>query len=184
MLSAAQHFTRLLELDSKNTLGHNEEAQFTVAAASLRSARGASQLESFIATYPQSPRQREALSTLIGFFSDEHDAENAKSYFLRYLEKWPADASMMNNYAWGCAERRVDLNYAAEMARKAIEIASSPDEKASYLDTYAAVMFAQGKVDEAITLEQQAIDILKNLPNARMAPYEESMEKFRAASKH
>ena len=184
MLSAGQHFKRLLELDPKNTLGHNEEAQFTVAVASLRSTKSGSPLETFINAYPQSPRHREALFTLIKFFSSEQDGENTKKYFLRYIEKWPTDASMMNNYAWGCAERRADLDYAAEMAKKAVELASNADEKASYLDTYATVKFAQGSIDEAVTLEQQAIDLLKNVPNASMTPNEESMAKFRAALKH
>ena len=182
MVSAGEHFKKLLELDPKNTLGHNEEAQYAVAGASLRSTKRASQLEAFIDAYPQSPKVREAFAMLIRFFSKEKDGDNAKKYFVHYIEKWPTDAGMMNNYAWSCSERRFDLAYAAEVAKKAVELTSHAEKKASYLDTYATVKFAQGKTDEAIALEQQAMDLLRTVPNAKKKPFEESMAKFRAAT--
>ncbi len=181
--TASEHFRKILELDQTNAFGHNEEAQFAVATASLHSAKSPAQMELFLNAYPQSPRVRQALATVIKFYVKEKNSDSAKTYFLKYLEKWPADAPMMNNFAWNCAQQRINLDYAAEVAKKAVGLAANTEDKASYIDTYATVRFVQGDVDEAISLEQNAIDLLRSVPNVKMKPFEETMMKFKAAKK-
>ncbi|HET6272218.1 MAG TPA: thioredoxin fold domain-containing protein [Bacteroidota bacterium] len=181
--TAAEHFRQLLAFDPKNELGHNEEAQFNVAMATFRADKNATGLIAFMASYPNSDMNRQALYTLWNSYVKAKDGENGKRYFNQYLQKWPNNAGMMNNYAWNCAEQGINLDHAADVAKQAVGLAKKEAEKAGYLDTYATVEFARGNVDEAIRLEQQAIDILKNVPGAKMKEYEASMAKFKTGKK-
>ena len=180
---AAEHFQRLLELDPKNEMGHNEEAQYNVAMAAFRADKDASKLVAFMESYPGSDLVRQALSTLWRSYVKAKDGESGKKYFTQYTRKWPNDAGMMNNYAWNCAEQGINLDHAADIAKQAVALANKESEKAGYLDTYATVEFARGYTDEAIRLEQQALDILKNVPGAKLKEYDEAMAKFKAAKK-
>jgi thioredoxin-related protein/Flp pilus assembly protein TadD len=181
--TAAGHFRRVLELDPGNELGHNEEAQFNVAMASFKADKDAAPMITFMASYPNSTLNRQALQTLWRTYVKAGDGENGRKHFGEYLQKWPADAGAMNSYAWICAEQRINLDHASDVARQAVGLARKDSEKASYLDTYATVEFVRGNVDEAISLEQQAMEILKTIPGAKMKEYEASMAKFKSGRK-
>ena len=181
--AAIEHFKKLIELDPQNTLGHGEEAEYSVAVATFKESKDPQQLEGFTTKYPQSARVQSALRTLWRSYIKSKDGDNARKYFTQYIEKNPADAGMMNDYAWDCAGNVVNLSHAAEVVKKAIDLTQKDDEKASYIDTYAAVEFARGNTDQAITLEQQALDIVKTVPGANPKEYEKAMEKFKAGKK-
>jgi tetratricopeptide (TPR) repeat protein len=181
---AAVHFKKLIELDPANTLGHNEEAEFNVGMAAFKSSKDPGPLEAFTAKYPQSKMVKSAFRTLWRSFTKAKDGEHARKYFIRYIESNPGDAPMMNDYAWGCAENEVNLDHAVGFAKQAVELAIKDGDKAGYLDTYATVEFARGNVDEAIALEQQALNILKNVPGAKLGEYEKAMAKFKAGKKN
>jgi thioredoxin-related protein/putative hemolysin len=183
METAAGHYKKLMELDPKNKLGHNEEAAYNIAVASLRLQKDPVPLVAFVTSFPKTEMGKDALSTLWRFYTKAKDGENARRYFSQYIEQWPNDAGMMNNYAWGCAEQGINLEHAATVAKKAVELSTNNGAKASYLDTYATVEFAQGQVARAIALEQEALDLLGDISAAKKKPYEESMAKFRAADK-
>lgn len=178
--AAADQFRKLIELDPKNTLGHHEEAWYNIAVAEFRTQNDPVQLSAYVRAYPDSPRVRQALTSLFRHYIKQKEAEKARSTFTQYLERWPDDASAMNNYAWACAENRVNLDHAAEVAGRAVALATA-DQKASFLDTQATVEFGRGNVDDAIRIEQEALDLLKNVPDAKKKDYLEAMAKFRAA---
>ena len=182
--SAAEHFQRVVELDRTNALGHNEEAEYSVAVASFKSESDPQKLEVFIGHYPQSPLVKEALYSLWRTYIKAKDGAHAQQYFGRYMALRPDDAGMMNNYAWGCAEQGINLEHAREIARKAVGLARKNDDRAMFLDTEAAVEFALGNSDGAITLEQQALDLLHDASPKARKPYDEAMAKFRAATSH
>ena len=182
--AAIEHFKKLLELDPTNTLGHNEEAEYNVAVATFKENKDPKPVETFATKYPKSEMVRSALYTLWRSYTKAKDGENARKYFSQYIEKSPDDAGMMNNYAWGCAENGINLDHAVEVVKRAIELTKKDGDKASYIDTYATVEFARGNTEEAIALEQQALDILKNVPGAKLNDYEKSMAKFKAAKKN
>ncbi|MFC3199237.1 tetratricopeptide repeat protein [Parapedobacter deserti] len=64
------------------------------------------------------------------------------------------NAYALNNYAYYLALRKEKLPLAAEMSKKSIEL--TPDY-ASYEDTYAWVLFQQGKYDDALKWIKKAI---------------------------
>lgn len=180
---AIEHFKKLLELDPHNTLGHNEEAEYNVAVATFKESKDAKPVEEFVAKYPKSDMGRNALYTVWRTYAKAKDGANARKYFTQYIEGNPSDASMMNNYAWACAENGIDLDHASEVIKQAVNLATKDGEKASFIDTYATVEFARGNTEQAIELEQRALDILKNVPGAKLAEYEKSMAKFKAGRK-
>ncbi len=69
------------------------------------------------------------------------------------------DPGFLNDYAWHCAEQGLELNKAAEAARKAVAI--SHDDP-GILDTLAEVYYKMGKKNEAIAAIDKA---LKKKPN-------------------
>ena len=180
---AIEHFKKLLELDPSNTLGHNEEAEYNVAVATFKESKDAKPVEEFAAKYPKSDMARSALYTLWRTYAKAKDGEHARKYFIQYIDGNPSDASMMNNYAWACAENGINLDQAAEVIKEAVNLATKDGEKASFIDTYATVEFARGNTEQAIDLEQRALDILKNVPGAKLTEYEKSMAKFKAGRK-
>ena len=183
LAAAGMHFQKLLELDPQNALGHGEEAQFTVAVSSLRAEKSPKRLAAFVESFPHSDQKRDALRMLWRFYIREKDGPQGRKYFSQYVETWPADAAMMNNYAWTCAENGVNLEHADEIIRRAVELAPNDEEKAAFIDTHAAVRFAQGDTRTAVTLEEKALGLVEKLPNADTKPYEEALAKFRAAAK-
>ena len=181
--AALEHFKKLIELDPTNTHGHMEEAEYNVGVATFKDTKDPRPLEAFTAKYPNSEMVRSALHTLWRSYVKSKDGDNARKYFTRYIEKNPTDAGMMNDYAWTCAGNNVNLDHAAQMVKQAIELTKNESDRASFIDTYATVEFARGNTDQAIALEQQALDILKNIPGAKLADYEKSMDKFKAGKK-
>ena len=181
-VKAADRFQRVLDLDPNNTLGHGEEANYAVALAAFRSSKDPSKLISFTDRYPESQMVRGAFVSVWRSYIKEKDGENARKYFLKTMEKFPTDAALMNTYAWNCMEQKINLDHAAEIAKKAVELASKDGERAGYLDTYAMVEYTRGNVAKAIDLEQQALELLKDAPAKTRKPYEETMAKFKAGN--
>jgi thioredoxin-related protein len=180
---ALGHFRKLLELDPENTLGHNEDAEYAVAVGSFQADKKGAPLEAFAAKYPASSNARKALGTLVSVSLRGEDGDGAKKYFLQYAARYPDDAIMMNNYAWTCAEKKINLDHAAETARAAVALARTDGERAMYLDTQATVEFGRGNIKEAITLEEHALGMLKHAPAKERKEYEETLAKFKAAGK-
>ena len=69
----------------------------------------------------------------------------------------------------------MDVTEAAKWARRAVELSN---REPPILDTLAHILFELGQVDEAVSLEAEALDKDSD-PNHR-APFEEALAKFRA----
>jgi predicted Zn-dependent protease len=74
------------------------------------------------------------------------DYENAFSTFRVALKQNSDDLTVINNYAYYLAEQNQNLKEAEEMAHKVVE---KEKGNATYLDTYAWVLYKRGKVKEA-----------------------------------
>jgi thioredoxin-related protein len=178
---ASEQFRHLLAIDSANGFGHREEARYIIAMAAYREDKNPAGLKEFVREFPSSDRTRGVLRTIITASLKNGDGESAREYFRQYDRRWADDIPMMNNYAWVAAENKVNLNHAAEVARRAVLLAQSPGDRAMYLDTYATVEFNRGNIDEAIQLEQEALDLKKDAPVKDRKGYEETLEKFQSA---
>ena len=70
--------------------------------------------------------------------------------------QWKSDnISALNNYAYYLSEENRDLDRAATMSRKTIE---EDPNNATYLDTYAWIMFLQGRYNEAKAYIDRALE--------------------------
>ncbi|MBM2840419.1 MAG: thiol:disulfide interchange protein [Bacteroidetes bacterium] len=180
---SAGHFSKILELDPTNSLGHNEEAEYAVAMAAFRESKDPSRVEAFVAKYPKSDMVRNAFYQLWRTYAKAKDEENARKFFAKSMEMNPTDLPLMNSYAWLCQENGINLDEASNVAKKATELATKDGDKASYMDTYAMVEFVRGNVDRALELEQQAIEMVKKIPGAKTTEYEKTLAKIKAGKK-
>lgn len=176
---AEPYFRKLLQLDPSDRLNHAEEARYSLAMNTLRQSKDTGPLTEFVRHYPGSPRAGSALSSLVSFSIKQKKGEDARRFLEEYLAKTPDDFSMMNNYAWNCAEQMINLDHAAEVAARAVTLAKSDGDKAMILDTEAAVQFARGHRDQAIALEEQALGLLKDANPKQRKPYDEALKKYR-----
>lgn len=71
------------------------------------------------------------------------------------LQYDPTDALVLNNYAYFLAEEGNNLEKAEQMSRRTIE---AEPHNATYLDTYAWVLYKLQRYDEALDYIKQAID--------------------------
>ena len=96
---------------------------------------------------------------LIEFYSNLGDVynklkryEDSDKYYDKGLKLDPSNANILNNWAYYLSLRKVDLEKAAEMSKKSNElIPNNPSNE----DTYAWVLFVQGKyVDAKVWIEK------------------------------
>ncbi|MDP4281854.1 MAG: thioredoxin family protein [Bacteroidota bacterium] len=88
------------------------------------------------------------------------------------------DYNMLNNIAWSVysiAKDPKDIEKALSWVKRSIEIKSEPFNN----DTYAALLFKQGKKEEAIKYERIAIDLAK-AQKISSTEYEDALKKMEA----
>lgn len=86
-----------------------------------------------------------------------YDLGQPTDAFLCYdsaLQYCPSDMLTLNNYAYFLAEEGLDLESAEQMSRRTID--AEPDN-ATYLDTYAWILYKLQRYEEAITYMERAI---------------------------
>ncbi len=81
------------------------------------------------------------------------------------LQLRPKDASVLNNYSYYLSLRGENLEKAAEMSRRSLEI--EPDSP-TFMDTYAWILFRQEKYQEAKDWMDKAFQHPESLQNANM----------------
>ena len=95
------------------------------------------------------------------------DFNQATQLFFQILQRDPNHAPTYNFIAWIYAIHNYRLDQALAFANRAAELASSPLEKAFYLDTIAEVYAHGGEFDKAATL---SIEFLKVMGSFNQAP--------------
>lgn len=112
--------------------------------------------------------------TLASTYMKEGDLENFKKY-MALVSNDLSKAYALNNIAWDYAESGENLELAEELSKKSLDIVEAEKEnkpdfysarqyeqnlKSSivmYSDTYAMIMFKQGKIKEAIAAQERAV---------------------------
>ncbi|MHB8392539.1 MAG: thioredoxin fold domain-containing protein, partial [Acidobacteriaceae bacterium] len=160
-------FKKVLVLDPSNKYGNNAEALYGVGFLS------------------SGPDQERILDSALRTFPDEMDADQANMLLIRkdFLDKnptlatrrideWamkhPNDGAMFNFFAWSAAQAGAALDRADEYAKRAIQLAPSPIEKAGAIDTRAEVLYKQGKSQDASQLESSAIALLDPVEDKKL----------------
>lgn len=134
--------------------------------------------EDFEATFGKKGRIRDyMLISLVQESLDKEDYETSLAYIDSINDPMNV-ASTLNNTAWNLVEKEKNLDFAAQLSKKSLDLISGNlqhlDEKPSYYsknqyknslessyrmyaDTYALILFKQGKVKEAISFQEKAI---------------------------
>ncbi|OBX27021.1 AhpC/TSA family protein [Gelidibacter algens] len=131
--------------------------------------------------------------TLTRTYYQQKDMDNFEKY-VSMIDDKSSRASTYNNLAWPMAESGENLDQAAKMSKTSLDLITSleknPEDKPDYYtkrqyekslkssynmyaDTYALILFKQGKVKEAITYQEKAQDPKAQDPamNARYIEY-------------
>lgn len=105
------------------------------------------------------------LETDIAYFHKKMDFTNFANVVSEFVEKYKSnDAERLNNFAYLFFKNVKDKNMLAKAeiwAKKAYELDPNPSLS---MDTYASLLYANGKKDEAIALEKKVIEIIKSDP--------------------
>jgi tetratricopeptide (TPR) repeat protein len=101
------------------------------------------------------PKDVNVLSTLGLTYDNMKRYKDCDTVYEEALKVDPHYALVLNNYAYSLAERGEQLDRAYAMSKESLEKDSA---NASYLDTFAWVLFKMGRYQEAQTYEQKAID--------------------------
>lgn len=115
--------------------------------------------------------------------------DKCDSLYEEALKIYPNEPTLLNNYAYSLAKRRVNLEKALAMSKKSLEKDSLVD---SYLDTLGWIYYQMGKFEEAEYYIKLAIDqgspsseILEHMGDVylKMSKTEEAKEYYRMALK-
>jgi tetratricopeptide (TPR) repeat protein len=88
----------------------------------------------------------------------QHDEKRAVSLCKEtQKEGWQEDANALNNFAWWCFKRGINLDEAAKCARKGIERAEPGTQKANIYDTLAEICNVNGDCEDAVELVKLAV---------------------------
>jgi tetratricopeptide (TPR) repeat protein len=100
-------------------------------------------------------RNKNALTNLGLLLDDAGYFEKSDSVYELALSIYPDDPTLLNNYAYSLAKRKVNLEKALEMSKKSL---AKDSLVGSYLDTLGWIYFQMGKIDEAERYIKLAID--------------------------
>lgn len=102
------------------------------------------------------PEMVSDIYTVMGNLLQERgEMEEACACYETALQYTPSDILLLNNYAYLLAQEERELAKAELMSRRTIE--AEPDN-ATYLDTYAWVLYKLGRYNEALTYIEKAIE--------------------------
>ncbi len=105
----------------------------------------------------QNQTQIAIFSSLLGSaYNGSKDYPKSDNAYQQALNINPQDHQTLNNYSYFLSLRKENLEAAEKMARKVVSM--SPDN-ATYLDTYAWVLYMRGKYEEAKTQIERAIEV-------------------------
>ena len=124
------------------------------------------------------PNEDNMLIAIANAYAGKDDHTNFKKY-AGLVKKKSSLASAYNSVAWKLAEAGKDLDFAADLSKQSLAFVESmktdppayfktmaPSQRqqqidfpyASYADTYGLILFKQGKIDEALRIQKEAIN--------------------------
>jgi Tfp pilus assembly protein PilF len=94
-------------------------------------------------------------SSLGDAYNSLKDYTASDTAFEKALSLDPANATVLNNYAYYLSERGVRLSYAEKLSKQSLRL--SPNQP-TFLDTYGWILYKQGNLTGAADYIRQAVD--------------------------
>ena len=147
---AIEQFKKALLIDSTNV---NTLVSYGISLNRLH--RTFEAITLFERTIELEPHNYTALSSLGMIYDQLNMYTKCDSLYEKALRFFPNDPLFMNNYAYSLAERSENLDFALEMAKKAV--AADPDNNA-YQDTIGWIYYRMGMYDLALIHIKKSVE--------------------------
>jgi tetratricopeptide (TPR) repeat protein len=108
-------------------------------------------------THEKVVKMREHVAADYALLVQEDEAKAIELKKEAQPDNWREDANALNNFAWWCFERKVNLDEAADLAQKGIELAEPGRQKANIYDTLAEICNLSGDCGKAVDLIRLAV---------------------------
>ncbi|RLJ72754.1 thioredoxin family protein [Pedobacter alluvionis] len=115
----------------------------------------------------------------IQIFQSEKKWDKFQPAVLSYMKKYGTEvtAEMLNSFAWTVFENCKDPDCIAEaLSWSKRSVDETQSKEPSYLDTYANLLYKLGKKDQAIAMQQKAVDLVAA---ENKAQYQVTLEKMK-----
>ena len=152
-------------LDRKTDFDVNviERAEYYFARLAIKNGN-ILEIENFIQKYINSNYVKTVYYDLIRYYVSQKNNQSEAQTYQRMLNTFSDDPSMLNSYAWRMSELEINLNDALIKSARSIELVDSIGGKflslkPMALDTKAEILWKLDKIDEAIEIIEQAIEI-------------------------
>lgn len=115
----------------------------------------------------------------IQVFQSEKKWDKFQPAVLSYMKKYGTEvrADMLNSFAWTVFENCKDTNCITEaLSWSKRSVDETQSKEPSYLDTYANLLYKLGKKDQAIAMQQKAVDLVSA---ENKAQYQVTLDKMK-----
>ena len=160
-------FKKVLELDPDNKKGGNAEATYAVGFLSTGDEQWKT-LGEALQKYPDEVDADQANMLLIRHDFDLNDTNMAAHRIDQYAMSHPRDGGSFNYFAWAAAKHKALLKQADDYSKRAILLASSPQEKAEAMDIHAQVVFETGNGSDASKMVSDALALLDPVKDKKL----------------
>lgn len=115
----------------------------------------------------------------VQFYQNAKQWDKFQVAVMAYMKKYGTEvnSNMLNSFAWTVFENCKDPDCVAsamEWSKRSVE--QSQEKVPAFLDTYANLLYKLGKKDEAIAMQQKAVDLV---PAGEKAEYQTTLDKMK-----
>lgn len=115
----------------------------------------------------------------VQFYQNTKKWDKFQPAVLAYMKKYGTEvnAEMLNNFAWAVFENCKDPDcVASALAWSKRSVDETKEKEPMFLDTYANLLYKLGKKDEAIAMQQKAVDLV---PADKKGDYQATLDKMK-----
>lgn len=149
-------FDKLLKIDPDNE--NKAEIYYQLGYTMTAADRNEDAIEYFnkvITEYPDTEFHDQALQMQTRAYYALDKKDKCLESYQALLSRHPDDVSVLNSFAWFCAQRKFGFDQALPVALKAAELS---DRDPGILDTLAELYYAMGDYDNAIKVGEEAAE--------------------------
>ncbi len=152
-------YDKVISLDAKDTRKLYEQALYA-KGFNLTGVDQITMLEDAMKQYPDRPEARRAFTMLLMNDFNGLTPERAGARMDAWADKHGMDADAFNMFAWEAQKKGILLAQAEAYATRAVLAYPDVNERANALDTKAVVVAKEGRPQDAVIFETQAISLL------------------------
>jgi thioredoxin-related protein len=131
------------------------------------------------AKYPKVDISKSTDLLKVQFYQNTKKWDKFQPAVLAYMKKYGTEVNsqMLNSFAWTVFENCKDPDcVASAMAWSKRSVDETQEKEPAFLDTYANLLYKLGKKDEAIAVQQKAVDLV---PAEKKGDYQATLDKMK-----